>query len=182
MSYEVKLRDRIAHVELISRKGDQLLINVDGREYALDFVRLNKGSYSIIHKNKSYNVELIPTNGIKKYNVNTFKNSYEVEIIDAEAKYRANRLRGQEDEGAASIVAPIPGKVVKILIEEGDKVEAGQTAIVISAMKMESEFKAAKAGVVSSIKVKEGQSVEARQELVVFEYENSERKTVNGKQ
>lgn len=171
MSYEVKLRDRVAHVELLNRQGDQLLIAVDGREYALDFVRLNKGSYSIIHNHKSYNVELIPTNGIKKYNVNTFKNSYEVEIIDAEAKYKANRLKGQEDESTAAIIAPIPGKVVKILVEEGESIEAGQTVIVIAAMKMESEFKAAKAGIVSSIKVKEGQSVEAKQELVVIEYE-----------
>ncbi len=174
MSYEVKLRDRIARVELLSRKGDQLLITVDGREYALDFVRLNKGSYSIIHNHKSYNVELIPVNGVKKYNVNTFKNSYEVEIIDAETKYLANRKKGQDDEGVAAITAPIPGKVIKILVEEGDKVDTGQTVIVIAAMKMESEFKAAKAGIVSSIRVKEGQNVEAKQELVVIEYENSE--------
>ncbi len=172
MSYEVKLKDRVARVELLNRKGDQLLLTVDGREYALDFVRLNKGSYSIIHNHKSYNVELIPVNGIKKYNVNTFKNSYEVEIIDAESKYLENRQKGQDDEGLAAITAPIPGKVVKILVEEGETVEAGQTVIVIAAMKMESEFKAAKAGTVSSIKVKEGQSVEGKQELVVFEYEN----------
>lgn len=172
MSYEVKLKDRIARVELLSRKGDQLLVSVDGREYELDFVQLNKGSYSIIHNHKSYNVELIPVNGVKRYNVNTFKNSYEVEIIDAESKYQANRQKGQDDEGLAAITAPIPGKVVKILVEEGESVEAGQTVIVIAAMKMESEFKAAKAGVVSSIKVKEGQSVEAKQELVVIEYES----------
>ncbi len=174
MSYEVKLRDRFAHVELLSHQGDQLLVTVDGREYALDFVRLNKGSYSIIHNHKSYNVELIPVNGVKKYNVNTFKNSYEVEVIDAEAKYMANRQKGQDDEGVAAITAPIPGKVVKILVGEGDTVDAGQTVIVISAMKMESEFKAAKAGVVSKIKVSEGQNVEAKQELVVIEFESGE--------
>ncbi len=170
MSYEVKLKDRIARVELLSRQGDQLLVAVDGKEYALDFAPLNKGSYSIIHNNKSYNVELIPVNGVKKYNVNTFKNTYEVEIIDAEAKYLANRLKGQEDEGESIITAPIPGKVVKVLVEQGEEVEAGQTVVIIAAMKMESEFKAARSGVVSEIKVKEGQSVEARQEMVVIEY------------
>ncbi len=170
MSYEVKLKDRVARVELLNKQGDQLLVAVDGKEYALDFAPLNKGSYSIIHKNKSYNVELIPVNGIKKYNVNTFKNTYEVEIIDSEAKYLANRLKGQEDEGESIIIAPIPGKVVKVLVEEGEKVEAGQTVVIIAAMKMESEFKSSKAGVVSEIKVKEGQNVEARQEMVVIEY------------
>lgn len=170
MSYEVKLGDRIARVELLSRQGDQLLVAVDGKEFALDFVQLNKGSYSILHNKKSYNVELIPVNGIKKYNVNTFKNSYEVEIIDTESKYLANRRQGQEDDAGSVITAPIPGKVVRLLVEEGETVEAGQTVIVIAAMKMESEFKASKAGVISHIKVEEGQNVEAKQEMVVIEY------------
>ncbi len=171
MSYEVKLKDRTARVELLNHQGEQLLVAVDGKEYALDFVKLSKGSYSILYKNKSYNVELIPVNGVKKYNVNTFKNTYEVEIIDSEAKYQSNRLRDQGDEGESTITAPIPGKVIRILVEEGEAVEAGQTVIVIAAMKMESEFKSSKAGVVSNIKVAEGQSVEARQELVVIEYD-----------
>lgn len=170
MSHEVKLKDRIASVELLSRQGDQLLIAVDGREYALDFVKLNSGSYSVLHKNKSYNVELIPINGIRKYHVNTFKNTLEVEIIDAESKYLANRKSGQEDDTVNIITAPIPGKVIRIPVEEGQEVEAGQTVIVIAAMKMESEFKAAGSGTVSSIQVAEGQSVEARQELVVIDY------------
>ena len=174
MPYEVKLKDRLTRVELLNQRGEQLLVAVDGKEYALDFVQLSKGSYSILYKNKSYNVELIPVNGVKKYNVNTFKNTYEVEIVDAESKYQANRLKDQQDEGESTISAPIPGKVVRILVEEGETVEAGQTVIVIAAMKTESEFKAAKAGVISQVKVAEGQSVEARQELVVIEYQSDE--------
>ncbi len=170
MPYEVKLKNRIARVELLNQQGEQLLVSVDEKEYALDFVNLSKGSYSVIHKNKSYNLELIPVNGIKKYNVNTFKNTYEVEIIDAEAKYLANRNKDKDDSAGNIITAPIPGKVVRILVEEGEAVEAGQTVIIIAAMKMESEFKASKAGVVSSINVKEGQSVEAKQDLVVIDY------------
>lgn len=174
MPYEVKLNDRIAQVELLSRQGDKLLVAIDGREYALDFVQIGKGSYSIIYNNKSFNVELIPVNGVKKYNVNTFKNTYEVEIIDAEAQYLASRKKAQEDEDEAIIISPIPGKVVNILVAQGEQVEAGQTVIVISAMKMESEFKSPKSGTVTEIKVSEGQSVEARQELVVIEFEQAE--------
>ncbi len=170
MSYEVKLKDRIAKVEVLSHQGDKLLVSVDGKEYALDFVRISKGSYSILHQNKSYNVELIPVNGIRKYDVNTLKHTFEVEIIDAEAKYLANRRKGQEDDHEAVISSPIPGKVVNLFVKEGDTVKAGQTVIVIAAMKMESEFKAPKAGVVRSVKAVEGQNVEARQELVVIEF------------
>ncbi len=170
MSYEVKLKDRIANVEILSRQGANLLVAVDGKEYVLDFVQISKGSYSILHQNKSYNVELIPVNGIRKYNVNTLKNTFEVEIIDAEAKYLANRRQQQEDDHEAAIISPIPGKVVKLFVKEGDTVKAGQIVLVIAAMKMESEFKTQKAGVVRSVNVAEGQNVEARQELVVIEF------------
>ncbi len=171
MSYEVKLRDRIARVEILSQQGDKLLVTVDGKEYALDFVEISKGSYSILHRNKSYNVELIPVNGIKKYHVNTLKHSFDVEIIDAEAKYLASRQQGQEDEDEAIISSPIPGKIVRLFIQEGDKVEAGQTLVVIAAMKMESEFKAPKDGVVRTVNATEGQNVEARQELIVLDFD-----------
>ena len=63
----------------------------------------------------------------------------------------------------------MPGKIVKILVAVGDAVEAGQTVIIVSAMKMESEFKAAKAGIVSEIPVKEGDTVDGNQVLVVIE-------------
>ena len=63
----------------------------------------------------------------------------------------------------------MPGKVVKLLVAEGDAVEVGQTVIIVSAMKMESEFKATKAGVVSEIPVAEGDTVDSNQVLVVIE-------------
>ncbi len=169
MSYEVKLKDRIARIDIISQNGNELLVSVDGKEYALDFVKISKGSYSILHRNKSFNVELIPIEGVKKYNVNTLKKGFEVEIIDAESKYLASRQVG-EDEADSVISSPIPGKVVKLYVDEGDQVEEGQTVVVISAMKMESEFKAPRSGVVSAIKASEGDNVEARQGIIYIDY------------
>ncbi len=169
MSYEVKLKDRIAQIEVISHHGNKLLVSVDGKEYALDFVQINRGSYSILHDHKSYNVELIPLEGVKKYNVNTTKKSFEIEIIDAESKYLASR-READDEADAVISSPIPGKVVKLYVKEGDQVEAGQTLVVISAMKMESEFKASGAGVVTAVDVSEGESVDGRQPIIHIDY------------
>ncbi len=170
MSYEVKLNDRLARVEVLNQDGDKLLVSVDGIEYDLDFVKIGKGSYSVLHKNRSYNVELIPRNGVKKYQVHTLKNSFEVEIIDSEAKYLASRKKEHEADDEAIICSPIPGKVVSLLVSEGEVVEAGQSLVIISAMKMESEFKAPKKGKVISVKVTEGQTVESRQELVLLEY------------
>ncbi len=170
MSYEVKLNDRLARVEVINQDGNQLLVSVDGKEYELDFVQIGKGSYSILHKNRSYNVELIPVNGIKRYQAHTLQNSFDVEIIDAESKYIASRKREHDAADEAVISSPIPGRVVSIMVSEGETVEAGQSLVIISAMKMESEFRAPRAGKVISVMVTEGQSVEARQELVLLEY------------
>jgi len=169
MSYEVKLKDRTAKIDVISHNGNKLLVSVDGKEYALDFVRISKGSYSIIYENRSYNVELIPVNGIKKYNVNTTKHSFEVEIIDAESKYLASR-RESEEEADSVISSPIPGKIVKLYVKEGDRVEEGQTLVVISAMKMESEFRASGKGVVTAVNAQEGDSVDARQDIIHIDY------------
>jgi biotin carboxyl carrier protein len=174
MSYEVKLKDRTAKVELLSRNGSQLAVSVDGKEYHLDFVKVKEGSYSIIHNNVVNNIVLLPIDGVKKYLVNNFKITCETEVIDAETRYLLSRRKGSGDDGEGTILAPIPGKVVKVLAEKGQPVTAGQTVVIISAMKMESEFKAAKDGVVADVKVTEGQTVDARQPMVIIEY-NSEK-------
>ncbi len=169
MSYEVKVNNRTAQVDLLQWEGAYVHIKVDGKEYKLDFEKVGKGIFSLIHNNTSYNIELIPGENVKKYTINTHKNTFEAEVIDAEAKYRASRLKGSEEDAENTITAPIPGKIVRIPVETGQKVTAGQTIVVFSAMKMESEFKAKKDGVVKEVNVKEGQNVEAKKVLVVVE-------------
>ena len=83
-------------------------------------------SLSFTHKHgTSFNVELIPI-GNKKYAANTLYNSFDVEIIDAESRYMNNR-KGAEHEEQSYISTPMPGKVVKILVEEGQEVKAGES-------------------------------------------------------
>lgn len=169
MSYEVKINNKVKKVELVQWEGSFVNIKVDGKEYKMDFVKVGQGNFSILHENNSHNVELIPGENVKKYTVNTTKRSYEAEVIDAESKYRSSRLKGLEEDAENTIVAPIPGKVVKIPVSAGEKVEMGQTLIIISAMKMESEYKAKKDSVVKQINVKEGDNVEARKVMIVLE-------------
>jgi biotin carboxyl carrier protein len=130
---------------------------------------VEEGVYSVLYGQKSYNVELIRNSSAKKYTVNTYKSSYDVEIIDAETKYLRSRDKNRLAFDAQAIVSPMPGKVVKILVEEGDEVEEGQTAIVLSAMKMESEFKAGKNARVLKVHVNEGDAVDGQQILISLE-------------
>ena len=169
MAYEIKLEHRTARIELLNRAGSKILLEVDDRKYDLDVVMVEKGVYSIIYNGHSYNVELIEGKSSKEYIVNTFARSFVAEIIDAETKYLHNRMQGTEQKGDNDISSPMPGKVVKIPVSVGEQVTAGQTLIVVEAMKMQSEFKASADQVVKEILVKEGDTVNAHQIMMKVE-------------
>jgi biotin carboxyl carrier protein len=88
--------------------------------------------------------------------------------MDAEAKYLRGRKHEDLDDDSA-ISSPMPGKVVKILVKIGDKVKAGDTVIIISAMKMESEYKVKRDRVIKDILVKEGDTIDGHQPLIIIE-------------
>jgi biotin carboxyl carrier protein len=168
MSYEVKINNRISTIELLSREGTKFNILIDKTYYELDIAEVEKGVYSILHENRSFNVELVEGRNSKSYMVNTLYESFDVDIIDAEAKYLMNRKK-DDGEDANTISSPMPGKVVKILFKEGDEVKAGDTVIVVSAMKMESEYKVKQDRKIKRILVKEGDTVNSDQPMVVIE-------------
>ena len=169
MGYEVKMGDRIANVELISRDGSKIYISVDDKRYKVDLEMVEPQVYSIICDNISYNIEMANTDSAKKYHVTTFFRSYSAEIIDAESKYLKSRMKAYDEEGKAIISTPMPGKVVKIPVKVGDKVKEGDTVIVVEAMKMQSEYKVKKDRVVLEILVKEGDTINANQPLIIVE-------------
>ena len=91
--------------------------------------------------------------------------------VPAALRTSAQRLRGQGGAGAGDgrIVAPMPGRVVKVLVRRGDAVQARQGVVVVEAMKMENELRAPRAGTVREVRVAEGASVEAQTVLVVID-------------
>jgi biotin carboxyl carrier protein len=169
MSYEISNGLRTAKIDLLNRVGSKALIAVDGHKYDIDIVEVEGGVYSIIYNGESYNIELIEGETSKKYIVNTFAKTFNINIIDAEAKYISNRNQGADLEGANQIASPMPGKVVKIPVKVGDQVTTGQTLIVVEAMKMQSEFKATGDKTITEILVKEGDIVNAHQVMLKLE-------------
>ncbi|HAL64729.1 MAG: Acetyl-CoA carboxylase, biotin carboxyl carrier protein [Bacteroidetes bacterium 38_7] len=165
---EIKLNDRMANVELVSRQGRFATLIVDGKTYTIDMVETEKGIYSLLLNGLSYNVEVVEGQEAKKFKVNTYLYSYDIQIIDAEAKYR-NRNTASVFANEKNIIAPMPGKVVKILVQDGQAVEPGQTLLIISAMKMDSEYKAKASGTVRHILVKEGDKVDGKQVLILID-------------
>jgi biotin carboxyl carrier protein len=169
MSLEINIGKRTAAIELMSVDKSFYTFLVDGKEYVVDVISLDKGAYSMLYNNRSFYIELIEGKDSKQYFVNTKNLSYELEIIDAESKYLKNKNKGALALSENSIISPMPGKVVKIPVNIGDAVQAGQTLIIISAMKMESEYKVSKDAVIKEILVKEGETVDGNQTLIVFE-------------
>ena len=166
MAVEVKIGDRVAWVDLLHQDGNLLEVEVDGKIYKVDLMHTADGTFSILEGNHSYNIELVPCEKPKKYSAYTLYQTYDLEIIDAEARYLRNRGANGFGADENTISSPMPGKVVKVLVNEGDEIKEGETAIIISAMKMESEYKAPKDGKVKKVNVTDGDTIEGNQILI----------------
>ena len=169
MELELRVNNRNAIVKEIKREGNILTLAVDDVEYKVDIVKVNKEEFSILYKGKSFNIEVIESKEPKHYNVNTLYSKFDVEVVDNETRYRQSRMQSKLILNDNTIRSPMPGKVVKVFVKPGDIVEAGQPLIVLSAMKMESEFKAGQRGIVKEVPVKEGETVDNDQLLVVID-------------
>jgi len=166
---EVKVGERYAKVKLLSREGNNIQIQVDEKIYNLDLIEVQKGLYSILQDNRSYNIELVQGDTAKSFHVNTYEESFDVDIIDAEARYLMSRGGDDNDEGGRAISSPMPGKVIKIPVKVGDKVSEGTTVVIVEAMKMQSEYKVKTDRVITEILVKEGDAIDGNQPLVLVE-------------
>lgn len=169
MPVEIKINDRVAWVNLLNQNENFLEVEVDGKVYKVDLMHTADGTFSILEGGHSYNIELVPHKQSKKYTAYTLYNEFDVEVIDAEARYLLNRGGNGFVSNENTISSPMPGKVVKILVSERDEIKEGENAIIISAMKMESEYKSPKDGIVKQINVKEGDTIEGDQVLIELE-------------
>ncbi len=166
---EVKVGERLAKVKLLSRDKNKIQIQVDEKTYNLDLVEVETGIYSILLNNRSYNIELVENDDPKSFTINTYEETFEANIIDAEARYLMNRGSDNADDGDRAISSPMPGKVVKIPVKVGDEVPEGTTVVIVEAMKMQSEYKVKVDRIVKEILVKEGDAVDSNQPLIIVE-------------
>ena len=157
-----------ADVTLVSKEGNKVQFLIDGKPYDVDIVMAENGSCSILHDGNSFNAELIRGEGGKSYDVNMFYRSYHVDIVDTQTKYLRMKKGGEEKQDDR-IIAPMPGKVVKIPVQKGDRLSAGDIVVVLEAMKMQSNYKVSSDCVVKDILVQEGDAVNANQELIILD-------------
>jgi biotin carboxyl carrier protein len=150
-------------VELV-REGGRRSLTLDGRSIEADAVEVAAGTYSILFGGKSFEVRVQPAvDGVR---VHTGGAEFSARVLDPRA-WRGKRGGVLEAEGRQQVTAPMPGKVVRLLVKAGDAVEAGQGLLVVEAMKMQNEIRAPKTGKVERLLVAEGQAVNAGEVLAV---------------
>jgi biotin carboxyl carrier protein len=190
MRYEVDIDGRVRHVVVHRREtratpetratretratgattpgeSASFTVAIDGRESIVDAARIDPETWSLIVDGASREVTVTPRGvagesivGLGPVSVAVFFNG---------------RRRGIAEEGAQAgsgperIVAPMPGKIVRVLVASGEPVRARQPVVVIEAMKMENELRAGRDGTVVEIHAVEGQSVDAGVLLAVID-------------
>jgi biotin carboxyl carrier protein len=149
---------------LLGRSGRQVVVELPGRPVTVDVVELSEAAYSLLIDGRSYDV----TVGVaeKEYQVSVNGSQFDVCLRDPR-KFRKRTASGSDSAGPMPVVAPMPGKIVRLLVREGETVSEGQGVIVIEAMKMQNELKAPRAGTVEEIRVTENQAVNAGESLLV---------------
>ncbi len=162
----------------VNHEGEELLVSVEEtgvahfkvmvgeEEVSVDAHRVADNTWSVIIDNQVYEIDLF----FQEEDVDLLINgdTYSLRVLNEQKR----ALRGVQDAaegGKQLITAPMPGKVVKILVKEGEEVDEKQGVIVIEAMKMENEFKSKSSGKVKELFVAEGDVVAGGAKLLLIE-------------
>jgi biotin carboxyl carrier protein len=168
MRYHAVLAGEERLVEVTAR-GSLFRVTIHGeppRVLDVDAVHLQSSAVSLIVGTRSARCD-IEQGRDGRLSVLAGETVYRLELLD-ERKLRLRRAAGKFTlEGPQRIDAPMPGKVVRVLVKAGDEVQEGQGLVVVEAMKMENELKSPKAGKVAELHAQEGAAVEAGARLVV---------------
>jgi biotin carboxyl carrier protein len=153
----------------LKRDGSHVVAEIDGRRYEVEAHASQPGVYLLLNDNHVYECRVDhPEAKRESMEVWVGTRAYAVTLADPK-RLRSALSASAHTGGTAQIVAPMPGKVVRVLVEAGELVEAGAGIIVVEAMKMQNELKSPKDGKVTHINVAAGATVNAGDVLAVVE-------------
>ena len=154
---------------LLKLEEGRVLAEIGDRVYTLDVRETDPNGYLFFLNTNVHECRVSEHAGSKDtFDVSIHGRSYEVTVVDPK-RLRSGQNSDRHHHGVTEIIAPMPGKVVRVQIESGATVEKGAGVVVVEAMKMQNEMKSPRAGVVVSIHVKPGDTVNAGDVLAVIE-------------
>jgi len=160
---EVELGGKLRTIEL-ERTGERLQCAIDGRVLEAGVIEIAPGVFSLLIGGASLEARVEPcATGLR---VTVAGREYAAAVRDPR-HWRRDRGAAVEAEGRQQVIAPMPGKIVRVLVNAGQAVEAGQGIVVVEAMKMQNEVRAPKSGTVERLLVAENQAVSAGEILAV---------------
>jgi len=164
MIFDVTVNGRDYRVELDQKGNGSWVARVNGEQVTVNSASTASGVLSLLIAGESY--EVIANTAQQQIAVSGAR--YTIEVRDPRS-WRARRARPGAQEGPKKVIAPMPGKVVRVITKAGTEVDQGSGVIVIEAMKMQNELKSPKKGTVAKILVAEGAAVNAGDVLAVIE-------------
>jgi biotin carboxyl carrier protein len=164
MTYEIAIDGNSHRLDLQHAEG-AWSCRLDGREVTVDAVLARPDVLSIRIGNKAYEVKCERVGSELHLWVGSVR--YAAEVRDPRSL--RGRVRAADDHGPKKLTAPMPGKIVRILLSPGAEVEAGAGVLVVEAMKMQNEIKSPKKGTLQKVLVSEGAAVNAGDVLAIVE-------------
>jgi biotin carboxyl carrier protein len=187
MNYEVEIGGKRRQV-VVARSGGGFAVSVDGRTRHVDASRLDPMTLSLLvdsvpppeHNAPGrqaaagqgggpvYNVGIAP--GLAAGELQVYVGTVPVAVaVNGRRRYGQKHAGSGAGSGPQRVVAPMPGKIVRVLVAAGETVSARQPVVVVEAMKMENELRAGREGTIAEIHVRQGMSVEAGTLLLVIQ-------------
>ncbi len=170
MKFEIQLsgvNGKTKHLVELTQKDGRCEVALNGRPVEAGAVQVSPNSVSVMLGGRSFEIHLSrSTDGSIKLQCGPHE--FSAEVLDPRA-WRGRRQGALEVEGRQEILAPMPGKIVRVLVSAGDAVEAGQGLLVVEAMKMQNEIRSPKNGKVERLMAREGQNVNAGEVLAWVE-------------
>ena len=172
MKRTLVIADQTVELEITRRRG-KTVMTWDGEEFPLDITKVEKSSYSIIMDGRSVGVNVDRIRNadpdLHGFRSTTYDGAYEFTLQDPRKKLLAAAMaRSKRSEGNL-VRALMPGKVLKLLVQEGETVEEGQALLILEAMKMQNEYTAPTASRVAKVHVEEGANLEINARMITLE-------------
>lgn len=160
------LRGKTIPIE-VSRTNSTYSLTINDKTFSVNSVRTGQQSFSLLVEGKSYEVGLEKQE--HRYSIYFYNDTVYLDLYEAR-KFKATALGKKSiSAGPLTIVAPMPGKIMKIIAQENKAIAEGDPLLIMEAMKMQNELKAPRAGKVRQIHIQEGDAVSAQQILITME-------------
>jgi len=151
----------------IVKKNGKFGLTIGNESFTVDAIRTKHQVISLLVEGKSYEA------GVDKkgnsFSVSFYNDTIHFDLFEARKHKATEFTRKSVPSGPLKVVAPMPGKIVKLAVTENTQVNQGDALLVMEAMKMQNELKAPRAGLVKKIQVKEGEPVSPSQILLILE-------------